>query len=109
MLLQITNAINQNPQLARAATNGAESDGRSQRDDISLAAKVLHKAWKQRGTKKHWVVRACVHLAMVDISVAELQSALRESVYVPPAICDQLRHKSSSDVLAFVPRDATFA
>ena len=38
--------------------------------------KDLYKAWKQRGVKKGWVVRACVNLAMVDISVAELQSAL---------------------------------
>ena len=46
---------------------------------------------------------------MVDISVAELQSALRESVYVAPAIADQLRYMSSFGVLAYVPRDATFA
>ena len=46
---------------------------------------------------------------MVDISVAELQSVLRESVYVTPAVADQLRYMSSFDVLAYVPRDATFA
>ena len=47
---------------------------------------------------------------MVGISaVAGLQSALRASIYVTPTIVDQLRYMSSSDVLAFVPRDATFA
>ena len=46
MLLQITNAINPNPQLAGPAADGAGSDGRSQREEISLATKDLHKAWK---------------------------------------------------------------
>ena len=46
---------------------------------------------------------------MVDISVAELQSAVRERVFVTPAISDQLRYMSSFDVLAYMPRDATFA
>ena len=50
-----------------------------------------------------------MNLAMVDISVAELQSALRENVYVTPAIADQSRCTSSFDVLAYVPRDETFA
>ena len=98
MLLQITDAINQDPQLAGPAVDGAGSDGRSQREqreEVSLATKELHKAWKQRGTKKHWVVRTCVNIAMVDIYVAELQSALRESVYVTPAIADQMRYMSS--------------
>ena len=46
---------------------------------------------------------------MVDISVAELQSALRESVCVTSAIADQLWYMSSFDVLACVPPNATFA
>ena len=54
-------------------------------------------------------MRACVNLVKVDISVAELQSVLRESVYVTPAIDDQLRYMSSFYVLVNVPRDATFA
>ena len=54
-------------------------------------------------------MRACVNLVKVDISVAELQSVLRENVYVTPAIDDQLRYTSSFYVLVYVPRDATFA
>ena len=50
-----------------------------------------------------------MNVAMVDISAAELQSALRESEYVTPTIADQLRFTSSFDVLAYVPRDAAFA
>ena len=46
---------------------------------------------------------------MVDISVAEMRSALRESVYVAPVIADQLRYMSSFDVLTYVPREAIFA
>ena len=46
---------------------------------------------------------------MVGISVEDLQRALRESLCVTPAISDQLRYMSSFDVLASVPRDATFA
>ena len=81
MLLQITDdAINQDLQVAGSAADGAGSDGRSKREEISLAAKYLHKAWKQRVTKKH--VRECLNFAMVDISIAELQSALRETVYI---------------------------
>ena len=56
-----------------------------------------------------WVVRGCVNFAMVDIFVTELQGALLERVYVTPAIADQLRHMSSFGVLAYAPRDATFA
>ena len=55
------------------------------------------------------MVHACVNLAVVDIAVAELKSALRESVYVTPAIVNQLRYISLFDVLAYGPRDATFA
>ena len=46
---------------------------------------------------------------MVDISLADMQSALRESVYVTPATADQLRRMSSFDELEYVPRDAAFA
>ena len=49
-----------------------------------------------------------MNLAIVDIFVAEMQSALRESVYVTPAIAGQLRYMSSADVPAYVPRDVTF-
>ena len=66
MLLQITDAINQDPQLAGSAADGAGSDGCLQWEEISLATKDLHKAWKQRGTKKHWVVRTCVNLVIVE-------------------------------------------
>ena len=45
---------------------------------------------------------------MVDISVVEMQSALRESVHVAPVIADQLRYMSSFDVLTYVPRVAIF-
>jgi hypothetical protein len=90
MFLQNTNAINQDPYLAGPAVDGAGSNGRFQREEISLATKYLHKAWKQRGIKQHWAVRACVNLAMVDISVAELKSALRESLYVTPTTADRL-------------------
>ena len=55
------------------------------------------------------VVRACVNVAMVNISAAEMQSALRESVYVTPAIAHQLRYMSSFTVPAYVPHDAIFA
>ena len=54
-------------------------------------------------------MRAWVNLAMMNISVVELQSALRKSIYFAPAIADQLRYMRSFDVLAYVPRDATFA
>ena len=46
---------------------------------------------------------------MVDIAVAELQSAPRKGVYVTPATADQMRYMSSFDVLTYVPRDASFA
>ena len=108
MLLQITDAI-KDPRLAGPAADGAGSDGSSQWEEVSLATKYLNNARKLCGTKKHWVVRAYVTLAMVDIFVAELQSAVREIVYVTPAILDQLRYMSSFDVLAYVPRNASFA
>ena len=86
----------------------AGEQGLVSQQEISLATKDLQKARKQRGTKKHWVVRACVNLAMVDISLAEVQSAIRESVYITPAIANQLRYMTSFDLFAYVPRDATF-
>ena len=46
ILLQITDAINQDPRLAGSAAGGAGSDSRSQREEISCATKDLHKAWK---------------------------------------------------------------
>ena len=44
MLLQITDVINQDPQLAGPAADGEGSDGRSQREEIYLEKKELHKA-----------------------------------------------------------------
>ena len=107
-LLQMTDTINQGPQLAGAAADGAGSDGHSKREEISLAVKYLHKAWTPRSTKTHWMVRACVNLTMVNMSVPELQSALRKTAYATP-VANQLRCMSSFQVLAYVPRDATFA
>ena len=44
MLLQIADTINQDPQLAGPAADGVVSGGRSQREELSLAMKYLHKA-----------------------------------------------------------------
>ena len=71
-LLKIADPINQDLQLARPSNDGAGSGGRSHRGEISIVMKDFHKAWKQRGTKKHWVVRMCVNSPMLGISVAEL-------------------------------------
>ena len=109
MLLQIIDASNQDPQSAGPPADGAGSDDRLQREEIYLATKGQHKAWKQRGTKKHWVVRTCMNVAMEDTSFTKLQSTLRESVYVTPAAADQIRCTSLFNVLTYVPRDATFA
>ena len=71
LLLQIVDAISQDPQLAGPTANGAGSDGRSQRGGF-LATKDLNKLWKRLRTKKHWVVRARINSAMVHTSVEEL-------------------------------------
>ena len=60
MLLQITDAINQDPQLAGPVADGEGSDGRLQLEEIYLEKKELHKACKQVDIKKHWMVRVCV-------------------------------------------------
>lgn len=55
------------------------------------------------------MVHACASLGIPDMSMAELQSAPHDVLRVTQPIADQLRSISEFDVLAYVPRDASFA
>lgn len=89
IILQIAEAVNQDSQLRVQTVSGANVDSRRERDEVSVSSNDLHMAWKQRGAKKHWVVRACVNLGVFETSVAEVHSALRESVRFTTSIADQ--------------------